>query len=122
MVDREKVIEGLEHCSSGEGCRGCPYNKTESGHACLFDCVRDALALLKEQEERIGVLTRAIKHMPRLTKLLDVYGDGYAKVVRCKDCRSNHQCAIQFKFADADGEEDWFCADGKRRKENENSV
>ena len=50
MTDREKVIKGLEHCSSGEGCKGCPYNKTESGHACLFDCVRDALALLREQE------------------------------------------------------------------------
>ena len=52
MADREKVIKGLEHCSSGEGCKGCPYNKTESGHACLFDCIRDAIPLLKEQEAK----------------------------------------------------------------------
>ena len=113
MPDREKVIAWLAD-------EELYYRDHGDTHNSLMACY--ALDLLKEQEERIGVLTRAIKHMPRLTKLLDVYGDGYAKVVRCKDCRSNHQCAIQFKFADADGEEDWFCADGKRRKENENSV
>jgi hypothetical protein len=58
-MDREKVIKGLEHCSSEEGCRGCPYNKTESGHACSFDCICDALALLKEQEEEIRHLIKA---------------------------------------------------------------
>lgn len=36
------------------------------------------------------------------------------KVVRCKDCKNNNQCSIQFKFADADNPGDWFCADGKR--------
>lgn len=36
------------------------------------------------------------------------------KVVRCKDCRSNNQCSIQFKFADADDTDNWFCADGER--------
>lgn len=50
MLDRKKIIEGLEHCASGDGCKGCPYNKTESSHACLFDCINDALVLLKEQE------------------------------------------------------------------------
>ena len=37
------------------------------------------------------------------------------KVVRCKDCKNNNQCSIQFKFADADNPENWFCAYGKRR-------
>lgn len=41
------------------------------------------------------------------------------EVVRCKDCRRNHQCAIQFKFADADDEENWFCADGKKMRKND---
>ena len=40
------------------------------------------------------------------------------EVIRCRDCRRNHQCAIQFKFADADDEENWFCADGKRRDDD----
>ena len=44
--------------------------------------MRDALELLKEQE-----------------------------AMRCKNCRSNRQCSIQFKFADADDEGNWFCAD-----------
>ena len=35
-------------------------------------------------------------------------------VVRCKDCRNNNQCSIQFKFADADNPGDWFCADGAK--------
>jgi transcription elongation factor Elf1 len=37
-------------------------------------------------------------------------------VVRCKDCRQNGQCSIQFKFADADDPGNWFCAYGKRKE------
>ena len=49
MPDREKVIKDLEECLSAS-CRGfrpresCPYNDDE------WDIMRDALALLKEQE------------------------------------------------------------------------
>lgn len=50
--------------------------------------VRDALELLKEREA----------------------------VVRCKDCKNNNQCSIQFKFADADNPGNWFCAYGKRKE------
>lgn len=52
MTNREKVIKGLEHCLSGDGCKGCPYSKNESG--CSFDSIRDAIALLKEQEQKTG--------------------------------------------------------------------
>jgi hypothetical protein len=31
------------------------------------------------------------------------------ETMRCKNCRINHQCAIQAKFADAEDEENWFC-------------
>ena len=31
--------------------------------------------------------------------------------MRCLNCRQNHQCSIQFKFANADDEDDWYCAD-----------
>ena len=37
-------------------------------------------------------------------------------VVRCKDCRVNGECSIQFKFADADNPGEWFCAYGKRNE------
>ena len=50
MPDREKVIKGLEHCSSLDGCKGCPYSQSENGHVCSFNCNNDALTLLKEQE------------------------------------------------------------------------
>ena len=46
MTDREKVIKKLEECLSAS-CRGfrtCPYNDAD------WDAVREALALLKEQE------------------------------------------------------------------------
>ena len=36
--------------------------------------------------------------------------------VRCKNCKKNHQCSIQFKFAYADDEEKWFCADWKLKE------
>ena len=55
-MDREKVIKGLEHCTShddgrdkfgGVGkCGGCPYY----GHDCTDRMKKDALALLKEQK------------------------------------------------------------------------
>ena len=36
-------------------------------------------------------------------------------IVRCKDCKMNNECSIQFKFADADNPGEWFCAYGKRK-------
>lgn len=61
-MDRKKVIKGLEHCTSfddgrdkfgGVGkCGGCPYY----GHDCADRMKKDALALLKEQDERIKEL------------------------------------------------------------------
>ena len=52
MPDREKVIEGLEHCVKEADCRGCVYfeqmKDQYDGYKC--DCNKDALALLKEQE------------------------------------------------------------------------
>lgn len=46
MTDREKVIKELEECLSAS-CRGfrtCPYSDAD------WDAVREALALLREQE------------------------------------------------------------------------
>ena len=41
----------------------------------------------------------------------------FRELVRCKDCRQNNQCSIQFKFADPDNPGEWFCAYGKPRSE-----
>jgi hypothetical protein len=43
MADREKVIERLEYCAG-----------TRDGY--VRDCINDALALLKEQEEKLKFL------------------------------------------------------------------
>ncbi len=60
MPDGEKVIKGLEMCLADECCNGCPYEEN------CFDpdidnpwgsfVMRDALVLLKEQQERIETL------------------------------------------------------------------
>ena len=55
MIDRKKVLSGLECCRmNGKGCRQCPYNKEcdempDFGNAYLCS---DALELLKEQQEQ----------------------------------------------------------------------
>ena len=61
-MDREKVINGLEHCKIGD-CVGCPYDqiREESLHgkhdkwelSCNEQLTEDILSLLKEQEEQI---------------------------------------------------------------------
>ena len=114
-IDREKVIKDLEECLSAS-CRGyrprlsCPYNDEE------WNIMRDALALLKEQEDRINDLKGFI--------------NGFSKdavpVVRCKNClywrkfilnKDGHgACAL-----DGRGHApDWFCPDGTRRDNNGN--
>lgn len=56
MIDRKKVLKGLECCCSmtGEACRQCPYDEecaemigSGSAHLCA-----DALELLKEQQKQ----------------------------------------------------------------------
>ena len=61
MADIEKVIKGLEHCNCHKPlCRECPYiteDMTDENETQCFDVLsKDALALLKEQEERIETL------------------------------------------------------------------
>lgn len=52
MIDRKKVIRGLEWCIEKPCHPNCPYFTAED---CLFTKILpDALALLKEQEEGIA--------------------------------------------------------------------
>lgn len=56
MPDREKVIKGLEICVGGDDfsvCmrNECPYIGGSQDGYCITNLERDALALLKEQEE-----------------------------------------------------------------------
>ena len=55
MDDLQKVMKGLECCSSGNSCQGkCPYD--EMGYEwtdCVRPLARDALALLKAKEQKL---------------------------------------------------------------------
>lgn len=57
MADIEKVIKGLEHCTSyGSTCDKCDYwehNRNEDDPHCGDVLMRDALELLKEQQVEI---------------------------------------------------------------------
>lgn len=51
MIDREKVIKGLEVCTvNGTSCNGCPYYGLVETIGCVNSIMEDALALLREQE------------------------------------------------------------------------
>ena len=60
MPDREKVIRGLECCTETDDCNSCPY--FEKPEYCSEDVLmRDALALLKEQEQEIKGLRTLVE-------------------------------------------------------------
>ena len=59
MIDREKVIKGLECCAK-DNCTItdiCPYGKEDAGY-CIERLCSDALALLKEQQKLIDDITQ----------------------------------------------------------------
>ena len=97
--------------------KSCHYNNNDSYYGCYCcsnSILHDAVAMLKEQADRIGVLERAIEHMPKPVTLLDAFGNGYAKVVRCKDCKHYEDGTGRCDHAHGCAET-WFCADGERR-------
>lgn len=55
-MDREKVIKGLDLCQQGFDCQAeCPYldDCNDLAKPMFVDLARDALELLKEQQEEI---------------------------------------------------------------------
>ena len=61
MIDREKVISGLEYCiDQNPKCRDCPYFKRKYFYPdCEATMKRSALELLKEQEKIINEYHKA---------------------------------------------------------------
>lgn len=54
MADIEKVIQGIEVCLQDDGCVPCPYYRKGNDYFCgVTDIMRDALELLKEQQEEV---------------------------------------------------------------------
>ena len=106
MPDREKVIKGLEICTTRPCyCKNCPYIQD-----CALDSqqlMEEALALLLEQNNCENCAIAIEDRQP---------------VVRCKDCK--HSCDYTDIFPDhaykciKNGgyhNDCWFCADGERR-------
>ena len=120
MVDREKVIKGLERClicntsviASAEGkkaYRDCEYT---IGLYCGKDkLLRDALALLKEQEA--VVRCKDCKHRPELKLYSDRKGNYTA--VEFPD-GSKCPCQCEDFFYSWYPKDDWFCADGEQKE------
>lgn len=96
MVDREKVIKALECCAYKQNCIECPYYKGNS--TCMDDKDKDALELLKEQED-LG----AEQHPQEL--------------VRCKDCVFRDDRDGMCEHVQQVRDPNWYCADAERKKE-----
>lgn len=124
MVDIRRLKEAWEifRDSNPYGiCNGKEFRAINEPEYCMGQMVDDTLELLKEHEQRINALQMAIERTQKPTKLLDVFGKNYAKIVRCKDCKHGcgrgHGLYCQFIACEKTGafhKEDWFCADGKR--------
>jgi len=89
MIDREKVIKGLECCEKDEDffiCGECPYIEDKFGFDCLRKMCRDALAMLKEQEP---VKPKRMNHSERASfdnYLCECKTELYYKQKFCDDC------------------------------------
>lgn len=107
MPDRKKVLKGLQHCTAWAGLHEC---QPKVGDDCPYvdeaDCkltiMRDALELLKEQEEQLSIKT---ENFNRLIAKISVM----PKIVQCKDCKHHLGCDDWIVNGD-----DWFCGDGER--------
>ena len=69
MIDRKKVIEGLEHCHNRCFCdEGCPYHHilidpNRGIDECTSQLAQDALELLKLQEPKpVKIIKNAYNH------------------------------------------------------------
>lgn len=70
---REKVIKGLERCTTAIGCSECPYAVGgKATNACNLLIDRDALALLKAQEPRVVRISELTSGEPMLVWLEDI--------------------------------------------------
>lgn len=142
MPDREKVISNLEQqirWIEEIECHQFP------GWLNVTNAMRDAIVMLKEQEQTINALESDLKEtlqvlgekgsfrnmkeyiigVPERTGVEDpamVPAINQRELVRCKDCKWWHESEREVGFGDcgqANGitlkPSNWFCADGERK-------
>lgn len=95
MIDREKVIKGLECCMSDTDtawpkCEECPYNDTHDSCASMRSMLADAIALLKAQSGELDRL-KLCRHNCKIECLLDEYN----KVVAERDALRKAQEPVE---------------------------
>ena len=77
MIDEDKIMKGLKHCSSNQACRECVYH----GVHCIDDMCADALELLKQQKETIVTLAmnkeKADQTRETIKPTVDEFGNAY---------------------------------------------
>ena len=108
MIDQEKVITSLECCKDvhqsgrwSSGCISCGYSDKHRPD-CFLSLADDAVELLKEQPDIVRC--RDCKYMERLPWLDD-------EAFKAMVCRKHNYTGMR--------KEDFFCADGERRCEND---
>lgn len=68
-----KVIKGLEHCTTDLGCKGCPYSvNNKPGAKCQLQIDKDALYILQQMSQDIAIYKAAFLFLPEWYKK----GDG----------------------------------------------
>lgn len=113
MIDTRQVMYDIERCISHvpDACRDCSHYKHGEYLDCMEELLKDALAMLKEQN---GCENCAIAIEDR------------QPVVRCKDCkhRGNSERCVLTAISEEkdvplfilDNRGNWFCADGKPKE------
>lgn len=116
MIDREKVIKGLQierECVSRNCDRDCGKCDLVQDRDWLLSVYDDALALLEEQKSVIEALKSD------LDETLAVLGEK-PEIVRCKGCKHwdeeyDGHCAMNHIFTTPD----FYCADGEKAVKQE---
>lgn len=76
-VDGEKAVNGLELCTESigyEGCITCPYHEDYYPYRCRYANAKDALSLIRQQQERIKELEAANASWQKFAPFLHAHG------------------------------------------------
>lgn len=113
MTNEEKVMFGLECHAKGKCILSADTCQYFDDYCCANNLCSDALALLQKQKETIE----------KLNKFINGFSRNAVPVVRCKDCihaqvKDGHDIFCEFVDDGLCHDENWFCADGKRRDDS----
>ena len=144
MADIEKVITAFKVCKSDNyTCSDCPYNDESCTNTLSADAlellkkqeeqIKNHDESLEKAREEIKWLRGMLKEQESKDRMFHALEDDWKRlkellkeqeaVVRCKDCKysaSDMACTHPNEWGNEvsrnDGNPDWFCADGERKK------